>query len=431
MKSIKIRLELNNKQHTKALQHCGVARHAYNWGIDVCENAYENKEKLPSAIDLHKKLVAEVKSINEWYYESSKCAPQQALRNLNTSYRNFFRNHKNGIIAKKKSEYIKNCKAKGREINTKHLYNIGKPKFKKKGVRDNFYLDGAIHTKGNKIKLPVFGWLKCSESLPDCKIKNVVVSRVADEWFISFKVPHKPKSTVKTKGVQGVDLGIKTLATVSDGTTFANPKAFRGQRRKLAIEQRKLSKKYDKTKSQKEQSKNYQKLKLVVAQKHATIANIRKDSIHKATTYLAKNQDEIVIEDLAVSNMMKNHKLANAIADGGLHEFRRQLVYKCDWYGCVLTVVDRFYPSSKLCSCCENVKEDLNLSDRTYHCDNCGITIDRDLNASINLRKKAVSYSHLPVESLIPLVKTKAGTQRSRKQTTSPSSNVQKCVGFV
>jgi len=422
MKSLKIRLELNNKQTTKVLQHCGVARHSYNWGIDVCVKAFENKEKLPSAIDLHKKLVAEVKSANAWYYESSKCAPQQALRNLNTSYQNFFRNHKNGTIAKKKAEYIKNCKAKGREVNNKHLFNIGKPKFKKRGLRDNFYLEGAIHIKGNKIKLPILGWLKCSEIIPDCEIKNVVVSRVADEWFVSFKIPHEPIPTVKTKGVQGVDLGIKTLATVSDGTTFANPKAFRSQRRKLAMEQRKLSKKHDKTKNKKEQSNNYRKQKIVVAKKHATIANIRKDAIHKATTYLAKNHSEIVIEDLAVSNMMKNHKLANAIADGGLHEFRRQLVYKCGWYGCVLTVVDRFYPSSKLCSCCGNKKEDLKLSDRMYHCDKCGLTIDRDLNASINLRKKAVSYSHLPVESLIPLAKAKAGTQRSRKQTAFPTA---------
>jgi putative transposase len=377
MKSLKVRLELNNRQATMALKHSGTARHAYNWGIEVCVKAYEAKETIPSAISLHKKLVAEVKKENPWYYETSKCAPQQALRNLETAYKNFY-------AKQKKTEFALFKKSKGR------IVLQGLPKFKKKGVNDSFYLDGVIKVDGNKIKLPHFGWLKTSETLPNCEIKSVVVSKRANEWFVSFHVPFAPQETVKTKGVVGVDLGIKTLATISDGVVFESIKPYSKNKKRLKRLQRVASRRFVKGVKQ---SNNYKKAADKVSKLHAKIANQRKDYTHKLTTYLAKNHDEIVIEDLNVKGMSKNHRLASAILDAGFSEFRRQLTYKSEWYGSKVTVVNRFYPSSKTCSNCGHKKSNLSLSERYFKCEECGFKIDRDLNASLNLKNMAGSYS--------------------------------------
>ena len=265
------------------------------------------------------------------------------------------------------------------------------PQFKKKGKKDSFYLEGSLQTKGKQIKLPKFGWVNCSELLPAIEIKNCTISRTAEEWFVSFKVPFIPTVTEKEHQGVGVDLGIKTLATLSTDVTFENKRPYKRAKRKLKIAQRQMSKKF--VKGAKKQSNNYKKAAAKVAKIHQRVANVRKDSVHKLTTYLAKNHGEIVIEDLNVSGMSKNHKLASAILDGGFHEFRRQLTYKCDWYGSKLTVVDRYFPSSKTCSSCDEVKATLKLSERIFNCNACGHRQDRDLNASINLNKKAVSYT--------------------------------------
>lgn len=358
-RSIQIRLELNNKQVTIAVQHCGVSRHAYNWGLALCKDRYERGEKHPTAIDLHKLLVKEVKSANPWYYSVSKFSPQQALRNLETAFKRFFT---------KKAKH---------------------PVFKKKGQRDSFYLEGAIVTNGLSIKLPVFGWIKTSENLGQQIIKNATISRQANHWFITFKQEFEPTHTIKTKESVGVDLGIKTLAVLSDGTTFPNIKPFKKYKRKLQIEQRKLSKKYVKGKAQ---SNNYKKQQLKVAQIHKKISDTRKDAIHKITSYLSQNHARITIEDLNVAGMLKNHRLANAIADGGFGEFRRQLEYKCQWYGSELVIANRFFPSSKICNQCGVKKEKLKLSERIFHCQACGYKDDRDANAAKNLNTRAASY---------------------------------------
>lgn len=366
MKSLKIRLELNDKQSTLASKHAGVARHAYNWGLSVCQTKYKNGEKRPSSIDLHKKLVAEVKKENDWYYEVSKCSPQEALRNLDKAY-------------------IKSFKEKK-----------GLPVFKKKGQRDSFYLEGNIEITNNQIKLPKFGWVKISENMPlDANgeilaVKNITISKTCHHWFVSFKIAHEPLSKQTKNNPVGVDLGIKTLATLSEGTIFENKKPYKKFKRKLKIAQRKLSKKFKKGVPR---SKNYLKQQKEVVKIHYKIACIRKDNLHKITTHLAKNHSEVVIEDLNIKGMSKNHKLASAILDGGFYEFRRQLTYKCEWYGSNLTVVGRFYPSSKTCSNCGEVKKVLKLSERVFDCACCGFSLDRDLNAAINLKKQAVSYT--------------------------------------
>jgi putative transposase len=415
MKSLKIRLELNNKQTTMALRHSGTARHAYNWAVDVCAKSYENKEKIPTAIDLHKKLVAEVKKEHEWYYDSSKCAPQQSLRNVEAAYKNFHRKQKNSGYKALKYKIINGVKT--------YIGLEGLPRFKKKGVNDSFYLEGSIKTDKNKIKVPKFGWIKCSEQLPSCEIKNVVISRTANEWFIAFKVPFAPVVTEKTKGIVGVDLGIKTLATLSDGTIFESIKPYKTNKRKLKILQRIVSKRF--VKGRKNQSNNYKKAVNRVTKLHQRIANIRKNYTHKLTTYLAKNHSEIVIEDLNVKGMSKNRKLASAILDGGFFEFRRQLEYKSKWYGSKLTIVNRFYPSSKTCSNCGVKKQTLKLSDRIFVCESCDFKLDRDLNASLNLMKMAESYS---VSACGELKSSTIKVESSMKQ--ELYSNVKNCVSY-
>ncbi|TVQ44268.1 MAG: transposase [Gloeocapsa sp. DLM2.Bin57] len=352
----KTSLRLNNQQATLAAKHAGVARHAYNWGLATCLQALENKTKLPSSVDLHKKLVAEVKSVYAWYYEVSKCAPQQALRNLSQAFMNWWKH--------------KHCK---------------KPIFKKKGKRDSFYLEGNIRISGNKIKIPIFGWVTCDEILPTVIPKNVTISKRANKWFISFKYELGDKLTVKKSERVGVDVGINALATCSDGTVYPNPKAYRKAKKKIARLQRKVSRKV-------KGSNNRKKAIAKLAIAHKRVSDIRKDNLHKITTSLAKNHSQVVIEDLNVSGMLKNHKLASAIADCGFFEFKRQLEYKCNWYGSELIVVDRFYPSSQLCSNCGN-RQKMPLKERVYRCACCKTSLDRDLNASINFKNYASTPS--------------------------------------
>ena len=363
LRSFKTSLRLNNKQATLAAKHAGVARHAYNWGLATCFQAVENKEKIPSAIDLHKKLVAEVKSIYDWYYEVSKCAPQQALRNLSQAFLNWWKH--------------KHCQ---------------KPVFKKKGRKDSFYLEGNIRISGNKIKVPIFGWLSCDEILPAVTPKNVTISKRANKWYVSFRYEIEDIPTPKKAEKIGVDIGINALATCSNGITFPNPKAYRKAKKRLARLQRRVSRK-QKT------SNNRKKAVRQLAKLHKRISDIRRDNIHKITTYLAKNHGEVIIEDLNISGMLKNHKLASAIADCGFYEFRRQLEYKTVWYGSKLTVADRFYPSSQICSNCGH-RQKMPLKERVFKCQSCDNQVDRDLNASRNLEKWHIDISYPNTASL-------------------------------
>ncbi|NEP04960.1 MAG: IS200/IS605 family element transposase accessory protein TnpB [Okeania sp. SIO2G4] len=352
----KTELHPNNHQKTLLAKHAGVARHAYNWGLWLTKNILnhnqhnpDSKLKFPTAIDLHKLLVAMVKPNNYWYYEVSKTAPQYALRYLSNSWKRCF---------------------------TKVS---GQPKFKKKGKDDSFTLDGSITVGFNQIKLPRIGWVKTYEILPDnVTPKSVTISRKADRWFISFKTDTETQITEKSVDVVGVDLGIKSLATLSTGEVFPGAKSYR----KLEAQ---LSRLQYLNRHKVKFSNNWKKAQLKIAKLHSKIADIRKDTLHKLTTYLAKNHSQIVIEDLNVSGMMANHKLAKAIADMGFYEFRRQLEYKCQLYGSSLTIVDRWFPSSKTCCNCGTVKESLLLSERAFTCEHCNFSCDRDLNAALNL----------------------------------------------
>jgi putative transposase len=354
--SFKSKLKPNNKQATLLAKHAGTARHAWNWGLDVCLKALANQQKLPTAIDLHKRLVSEVKSSHSWYYEVSKCSPQEALRHLATALKRW-------LVSKVTRQ----------------------PRFKKKGVKDSFYLEGSIKISGNRIKLPRIGWVACHEILPTVSVKNVTVSKRAGDWYISFKYERETVPTPKLRERIGVDVGINRLATCSDGTEVENVKAYSIAKRRLIRLQRALSRKI-------KGSKNRLKAIRQVARQHKRVANVRSDTLHKLTTWLAKNHSIIVVENLNVSGMLKNHRLASAIADCGFYQFKRQLLYKAEWYGAEVILADRFYPSSQLCSECGH-RQKMPLHVRTFQCECCGVQKDRDFNASVMLENYSPAVS--------------------------------------
>ncbi len=392
VRGYKTELDVNNEQRTACLKHAGVARFAYNWGIAQSVEVYRATGKRPTAIDLHRDLNKLKQTDYPWMYEVSKCAPQEALRDLEKAYKNFYQRCKLKRLGKWKGK-------------------LGFPTFKKKskGI-GSFRLTGFIKVFENSVQLPRLGIVRLYEKqyIPtDAKVLSATVSEQAGRWFVSIQVEEeqeKPAPTLippaneaaasslrlrladqKTATTAiGVDLGIKTLATCSDGTTFENPRALKHSLKKL----RRLEKQKSR---RKKGSKNRSKSCKQIAKTHARIANIRKDASHKLTSYLVKNHSLIAIEDLHVAGMLKNHCLAQAISDSNFGEIRRQLEYKANWYGVHLVVIDRFSPSSQLCSHCEWRNETLTLADRVFVCQDCGAVTDRDYNAAQNIKKVAMS----------------------------------------
>lgn len=358
----KTEIDPNNKQRTLLCKNAGAARFAFNWALNLKKQAFESKTKIPNSIELHRNLNDLKQTDFPWMYDVSKCSPQEALRNCDTAFNNFFRKCKQ--------------KTKGKK---------GFPKFKsKKNGLGSFRLTGTIKVTNSHVQLPRLGKLKLKEHdyLPlNAKILSATVS---ERWFVSLQVEETINPPNKPEAVIGVDLGIKTLAVCSDGQIFKNPKALRSNLELLKRRSRQMSRKVKGSNNRKKAAKKLAKV-------HCKIANIRRDSIHKITTQLTKTKSRIVIEDLNVSGMMKNRKLSRAISDLGLFEFRRQLEYKGKWYGCQIDVANRFFPSSKMCSCCGAIKHDLTLADRTFVCEECGLIKDRDLNASCNLESYTVS----------------------------------------
>ncbi len=367
----KTELDLNHEQITACLKHAGCARKAYNWGLARKEEAREASLPIPNARQLHRELNALKATEFPYMYEVSKCAPQEALIDLDHAFTHFFRK----VNLKKQGKWRGKC---------------GYPKFKsrKKGI-GGFRLTGAIHVFEKSIQLPRLGTLRLKEKLyfpRKAKIGSATITEQAGRWYVSICVHEEPAEPETATGpVIGVDLGVKTLATVSDGREIANPKALRKRLKRLQRLSRCHSRKH-------KGSANRKKAQRKLARLHARIAHVRQDALHKATAGLvAKNKpfDQrpavIVIEDLNVSGMLKNRKFARAIADVGLYEFRRQLVYKARSAGCIVQVVSRWEPSSKTCSGCGWLHLDLTLADRVFICQQCGLTINRDLNAAQNL----------------------------------------------
>ena len=360
LRAYKTELDPNNVQITKMKMNCGAARWGFNFALNKKKKAFDKKEKIPNNIELHREL-NKLKGTDAlaWGYEVSKCSFQEALRDCDKAFDNFFRRCKQ--------------KKKGKK---------GFPKFKsKKNNKQSFRLTGSIHVLNGFIQLPRLGKIKLFEKdyLPkDVKILSATISTKAGKWFVSIQVEEEPKNNLfTTETVVGVDLGIKTLATCSDGVIYENPKALRSNLKILKRKSKQLSRKQ-------KGSKNREKAKQRLAKLHYKISNIRKDALHKATSAIVNENQVIVIEDLAVGNMIKNRKLSRAISDVGMFEFRRQIEYKVKWRNKTLVIADRFYPSSKMDWKSKKVNKDLTLSDRVIRHDD-GTTTDRDLNAAINL----------------------------------------------
>jgi putative transposase len=358
LKGFKVELDPNNAQRTLLLKAAGVARFCYNWGLQKKKEAIESKVKPPSAFVLGKQLNAVKRTEFPWMQDASKCIPEQAFRDLDVAFKRFW----GGRKSKRR---------------------VGFPRFKSrsKGI-GSFRFNDCV-------KLPRLGTVRLTRTnyIPTgSKPLSVSVSERAGRWFVSVlmevEVPEYAGSK-DSHDVVGVDLGVKALATVSDGSPpHANPRALGSKLRKLRRLQRSVSRKQ-------KGSANRKKAVRKVATLHYRVANVRKDTLHKLTTTLAKTKRVVVIEGLAVANMMKNRCLARAIGDVGMGEFRRQLEYKAPLYGCRIVVADRFFASSKKCSCCGVVRAEMSLRERTWRCESCGTTHDRDLNASINLEHVA------------------------------------------
>ena len=364
----KIQLDPNNVQRTYFTKACGVARFAYNWALAKAKEQYEqdNTAKFSESA-LRKELNAIKNEQFPWMLEVTKCAPQLAIKEgLANAFRNFF--------AKRASF----------------------PKFHKKGVNDSFSLSNdQFKIKGKSIRIPNLGYVRMTEELRfDGKIMGATVSRRADRWYVSVQVEilgQKPIHNSESQAV-GVDLGVVDLVTLSDGTKVTGAKPHKALLSRLRRLNQSLSKKQGAKKGEKK-SKNFTKAQRELSRLHARIASIRNDETHKLTTMLTQNYGIIGIEDLNVSGMVKNNKLARAILDMSFFEFRRQLEYKAAMTCGTIVVADKFFPSSKLCSDCGVKNDDLKLSTREWTCTSCGNHHDRDVNAAINLRNHAVSYT--------------------------------------
>ena len=373
-RAYKTALTLNDKQTTACKRHAGAARFAYNWGLARKQAAYAATGQSPSAIDLHRELNALKQTELSWMYEVSKCAPQEALRNLDNAFAHFFRR----------------CTLK-RQGKLKGKLGYPQRKSKKQGL-GSFRLTGAMVVFPTAIQLPRLGRLRLKERgyLPTASVKllSATVSEQAGHWYVRVQVEQEWEIAANTGPVVGVDRGVKTLATLSDGTVIPNPRHLKRRLKKLKRLQKAVTRKQHGSKNRKQAART-------LAQQYRTIAHQRTNTLHQVTTRLTKTKSVIVIEDLNVAGMLTNHRLAQAIADVGFAEFRRQLLYKAQWYGSRVILASRWEPSSKTCSSCGWVDEDLTLADRIFRCEHpgCGQVLDRDLNAALNLAKLAGSSS--------------------------------------
>ena len=381
IKSIKVRLNPNNKQLTKLFQYAGCARFAYNWAINREEENYKQGNKFLSDMDLRKEFT-QLKKLQEykWLNEISNNVTKQAIKDACGAYKNFFKGQS------------KFPKFKSRKYSTPSFYQDNvKIQFTDTHVKVEAF---SMSKKQNKQKL---NWIKLYEKrkIPtDCKYLNPRFTYDGLYWYVSvsIEVDDNTENTPQSNEGIGIDLGIKDLAVCSDGNTYKNinktqrVKKLEKKKRRL---QRSVSRKYDKNKK----GDNYCKTNNIIKREKELLktskrlTNIRHNYLHQTTSEIIKRKPSFIcIEDLNVSGMMKNKHLSKAIQQQGLSEFRRQIEYKAKWNNIPLIIADRFFPSSKMCSCCGHIKKDLKLSDRIYKCE-CGNIINRDFQASLNLKK--------------------------------------------
>lgn len=371
----RLRLIPNKEQENWLQNNAGVARFIYNWSLNYKIEQYKNfdisvgqKEIMREVIDMKHKPEF------EWLQEYNSETVKQAVKDMLTAYKNFFQRGNNGF-----------------------------PKFKKRGkCKEGFYVryDCIYSVDERHIKFPCLKTpIKISEPfiIEKGSIVNPRVSFDGKYWYLSFSYEIEPLKEDLSDEVIGIDLGIKELATCSNGAMYPNinkSKVIKNLEIRKVRLQRKISRAYEKNKEGKKYVKTNniikmeKKLKLI----NRRLSNIRKTYIHTVTAEIVKTKPScIVIEDLCISNMMKNKHLSKAIQDQLLYFFRQCITYKSKAIGVDIKLASRTYPSSKKCNNCSHIKKFLSLSERTYHCDCCGFTIDRDLNASLNLRDLAFS----------------------------------------
>ena len=379
IKSIKVQLSPNNKQLTKLFQYANCSRFAYNWTLAREQENYELDGKFLSDNELRKEFT-KMKKLDEykWLNNISNNVTKQAIKDACNSYKRFF---------------------KGK---SKH------PKFKsKKNSKQSFYQDNvkiqftdthvkvegfSMSHKRNKQKL---NWIKLCEKgrIPtNCKYMNPRITHDGLHWFVSVSIDVEDNIDIPSNEGIGIDLGLKDLAVCSDGNIYQNinktnkVKKLEKKKRRL---QRSISRKYNMNKEgvRYKKTSNIIKREKELLKVTKRLTNIRQNHLHQITSKIIKRKPSFIcIEDLNVSGMMKNKHLSKAIQQQGFYEFRRQIEYKSAWNNILVIIADRFFPSSKLCSCCGMIKKDLKLSDRIYRCD-CGNIIDRDYQASLNLKQ--------------------------------------------
>lgn len=369
IKSIKIRLSPTKEQEELMFQSVGIARFAYNWGLSKWEEMYKEGIK-PSKAKIRKEFNNSIRKNDDfkWLYNVSGQITAQAFADLEDAYKNFF----DGLAQR--------------------------PKFKnKKKSKKSFYVRyDAIKFSNNRVNIEKIGKVKYSSNYKIPKLDKYTNPRCHFDgkyWYLTFGFEHGESQASLNEDLSiGIDLGISHLAIVNHLDkpikNINKSKEVRRLKKKLKRLQRQVSRKYEMNKkgSKFVKTNNIIKLERQIKLVHRRLNNIRNNHIHQATSKIIKlNPYRVVMEDLNVSGMMKNKHLAEKIAEQKFYEFKRQMKYKCEFNKIEFFEADRWYPSSKACSCCKNIKKDLKLSDRTYTCNECGLVIDRDKNASINL----------------------------------------------
>ena len=379
IKSIKVQLSPNNKQLTKLFQYADCTRFAYNWAIAREQENYKQGNKFLSDNDLRKEFTQLKKQDDhKWLNKISNNVTKQAIKDACNSYKRFFK----GLSKYPKFKRKKNS-------NQSFYQDTVKIKFTDTHVKVEGF---TMSHKKNKQKL---NWIKLCEKgrIPtNCKYMNPRFIFDGLHWWLSVSIEVDDNNGVPTNEGIGIDLGLKDLAICSDGNTYKNinktNKVRKMEKRKRKL-QRSISRKYNMNK----EGERYKKTSNIVKREKELLkltkrlTNIRRNNLHQITSEIMKRKPSFIcIEDLNVSGMMKNKHLSKAIQQQGFYEFRRQIEYKSEWNNIPVVIADRFFPSSKLCSCCGEIKKDLKLSDRIYKCD-CGNIIDRDFQASLNLKR--------------------------------------------
>jgi putative transposase len=366
IKAHKIRLNPSPEQEHYFRKAAGTARFVYNWGLAEWQRhkaAHPGQEHGVMAI---KKDFNALKGQQyPWVYEVAKDVAEGAFTNLSAALKNYFDSRN------------------GKRAGTK----VGFPRFKsKKDRRQSFHLNNdKFRVNDHSLYVPKLGWVNMAEALRfEGKIMGAVVSRAAGRWYVSISVEmNQPVSFIFLRDSAGMDMGLRRLVVLSDGTQYENQVLLRSELTHLKRLSRRLSRRQ-------KGSTRWWRAKDQLARYHERIANRRADHLHKLTTELASTYAVLGMEDLNVVGMLRNHHLALSLADASFGEIRRQLQYKSDWFGGRMVVIDRFYPSSQLCSVCGVKNPGLRLEDREWTCQNCGMHHDRDANAARNIHAEAL-----------------------------------------